>query len=293
MRLLAFQREGTRRLGVRRGESIVDLQALEGRWPSELEQLLAGGTDALRSLDTALARAPREACVPLHEVRPLRPIANPPKILCLGLNYASHVAESISKQRPSHPMLFLRATSSLVGPGEPIVRPGCSEQLDFEGELVAVIGCRARHVSPADALSIVAGYSIFNDGSIRNYQRLTTQWTLGKNFDNTGAFGPEFVTADELPAGAAGLKLETRLNGQVMQSANTTDMLFGVAETIALLSEAMTLEVGDLLVMGTPAGVGAAREPPVWMKPGDVCEVEIEGIGTLRNPIVAEGVTRT
>lgn len=287
MRFVAFQGAGTRRLGVRRGDLIVDLQALDRRWPADLVQLLAGGPEALRTLDSALAQAPRTACLEPRGLEVLRPIATPPKILCLGLNYASHVAESISKQRPSYPMLFLRATSSLVDPDKPIVRPRCSEQLDFEGELVAVIGRRARDVSPADALSIVSGYSIFNDGSIRNYQRLTTQWTLGKNFDGTGAFGPEFVTADELPPGAAGLKLETRLNGQVMQSADTADMLFGVAETIALLSQVMTLEVGDLLVMGTPAGVGAAREPPVWMKPGDVCEVEIEGIGTLRNPIAA------
>src|SRR5690606_36798977 len=155
-------------------------------------------------------------------------------------------------------------------------------------ELAAVIGRRARHVSAEDALQYVAGYSCFNDASVRDYQRKTAQWTIGKNFDATGAFGPFFVTADELPPGAQGLRISTRLNGEVMQDANTGDMLFPVAETIALLTECMTLEPGDVLVMGTPAGVGHARKPQVWMKDGDVVEIEIEGIGVLRNPIVDE-----
>jgi 2-keto-4-pentenoate hydratase/2-oxohepta-3-ene-1,7-dioic acid hydratase in catechol pathway len=164
--------------------------------------------------------------------------------------------------------------------------------LDFEGELVAVIGRTARRVTRDKALDHVAGYSIFNDASVRDYQLRTPQWTVGKNFDASGAFGPDFVTSDELPAGAAGLEIETRLNGQVMQSANTREMIFGVAETIELLSACMTLEPGDVLVMGTPAGVGAARKPPVWMKPGDVVAVTIERIGTLSNPIVAEEAAR-
>ena len=152
-------------------------------------------------------------------------------------------------------------------------------------------GC-LRHVARADALSFIAGYSIFNDASIRDYQLRTPQWTIGKNFDATGGYGPVFVTADELPPGAAGLKIQTRLNGQVLQEANTTDMIFGVAETVALLTECLTLEPGDLLVMGTPSGVGGARNPQVWMKPGDVCEVEIEGIGILSNPIAQEAAAR-
>lgn len=285
MRFLAFERQGQRRIGVRYGEHIVDLQLLNPAWGGESSTLLWAGRDVLDAVKAALPRAPKEAYVQPGAVRPLRPIAAPRKVVCLGLNYDSHVAESMSKQRPSHPMLFLRATTSLADPEQPLLRPRCSEQLDFEGELVAVMGKTVHRASAKDALSSVAGYSIFNDGSIRDYQRFTTQWTLGKNFDQTGGFGPEFVTADELPPGAAGLRLVTRLNGTVMQSANTAEMLFGVAETIALLSEAMTLEPGDVLVMGTPAGVGAARQPPLWMKPGDLCEVEIEGIGVLRNPI--------
>ena len=154
--------------------------------------------------------------------------------------------------------------------------------------LLTAVGRKARHVKQADALAYIAGYSCFNDATIRDYQRKTGQWTIGKNFDGTGAFGPWFVSADELPPGANGLKISTRLNGQTMQSAVTSDMLFPVAETIAILTECMTLEPGDLIVMGTPAGVGYARKPPVWMKAGDVVEVEIENIGVLSNPIADE-----
>jgi 2-keto-4-pentenoate hydratase/2-oxohepta-3-ene-1,7-dioic acid hydratase in catechol pathway len=182
----------------------------------------------------------------------------------------------------------MRGPTSLVAHNEPIIRPRCSEQLDYEAELVAIVGKRGKHVPESDALDYIAGYSIFNEGSIREYQRKTSQWTAGKNFDKTGAFGPEFVTADELPPGATGLGIQSRLNGQVMQDANTSMMLFDVKETVALLTEFMTIEPGDVLVMGTPAGVGHARKPPVWMKDGDVCEIEIEKIGVLHNPIKDE-----
>ncbi|MEM7254401.1 MAG: fumarylacetoacetate hydrolase family protein, partial [Pseudomonadota bacterium] len=156
-------------------------------------------------------------------------------------------------------------------------------------ELAAIVGSVVpRHTEPDTALGHIIGYSCFNDASVRQYQRLTSQWTIGKNFDATGAFGPVLVTADELPEGAAGLSICSRLNGDVMQQANTNDMLFPVAETVALLSQCLTLRPGDLLVMGTPAGVGHARTPPVWMKPGDICEIDIEEIGILTNPVVAE-----
>ena len=179
--------------------------------------------------------------------------------------------------------------------GTPEEKPGVvwflarvSERFDYEAELAVVIGTKARHLTQANALGCVFGYSCFNDMSVRDYQKKTPQWTIGKNFDGTGGFGPVLVTADELPAGAVGLKIQSRLNGQVMQSANTTDMIWGVAETIALLTECMTLEPGDLIVMGTPAGVGQARTPPVWMKHGDTIEIEIERLGILSNPIRAE-----
>ena len=189
---------------------------------------------------------------------------------------------------PDYPTLFARFPSSLIAHDKPIVRPRVSDKLDYEGELVAVIGKGGRYIPRAAALSHVCGYSIFNDGSIRDFQLRTPQWTVGKNFDNTGPFGPIFVSADELPPGAHGLKIETRLNGRVMQSATTADLIFDVATLVALISEAMTLEPGDLIITGTPAGVGAARKPPVFMKAGDICEVEIEGIGILRNPIADE-----
>jgi acylpyruvate hydrolase len=163
-----------------------------------------------------------------------------------------------------------------------------SERFDYEAELAVIIGTKAKHLSQADALSCVFGYTCFNDMSVRDYQKKTPQWTIGKNFDLTGGFGPTLVTADELPPGAVDLKIQCRLNGEVMQNANTTDMIWGVAETIALITECMTLEPGDVIIMGTPAGVGQARKPPVWMKAGDTVEIDIERIGVLTNKIVAE-----
>jgi 2-keto-4-pentenoate hydratase/2-oxohepta-3-ene-1,7-dioic acid hydratase in catechol pathway len=175
-----------------------------------------------------------------------------------------------------------------VGHGAALVRPRVSEQFDYEGELLVVIGKAGRYIGKERALDHVAGYSIFNDGSIRDYQFKSTQWMMGKNFDATGSFGPEFVTADEVPAGAVGLQLRTRLNGQVLQDANTRDMIFDVATLVSTCSEPMALRPGDMIISGTPAGVGAARKPPVWMKSDDVCEIEIEGLGILRNPVVDE-----
>jgi acylpyruvate hydrolase len=186
--------------------------------------------------------------------------------------------------------LFLRVTTSLVAHEQPMIRPRVtdSEGLDFEGEIAVVLGKGGRHISKAEALSHVAGYSVFNDGSVREYQFKTPQWTVGKNFDATGAFGPDLVTADELPPGAKGLRLETRLNGQVVQSASTDEMIFDVASLISIISEAITLEPGDVIVSGTPSGIGWARNPRLLMKAGDVCEVSVEKIGTLRNVIADE-----
>jgi 2-keto-4-pentenoate hydratase/2-oxohepta-3-ene-1,7-dioic acid hydratase in catechol pathway len=215
------------------------------------------------------------------------PIETAGKIICLGLNYVDHAAEG-GHAKPEYPSLFLRCNTSLVAHGEAIWLPKASSKLDYEAELVAVVGRRARHVKAVDALPYIAGYSCFNDGSLRDYQRKTSQWTIGKNFERTGGFGPWFITADEVPPGAAGLSIQSRLNGKVMQNANTSDMIFPVAETVALLSECLTLEPGDLLVMGTPAGVGYARTPPVWMQPGDTIDIAIEGVGVLSNPIADE-----
>lgn len=251
---------------------------------TELGALIALGADELRSVGKTLANAP---VIDPASIAYMPPIANPAKIICVGLNYADHTKESPYEQ-PNYPTLFPRFATSLIGHGQPLIRPLVSDSLDFEGEMVAVIGRGGRHISRARALEHVTGYSLFNDGSVREYQFKSPQWTVGKNFDGTGAFGPAFVTSDELPEGGKGLRLETRLNGAVVQSASTSDMLFDVAEVIAVVSEAITLEPGDVIVTGTPAGIGWARTPRLLMRDGDICEVEIEGIGLLRNPVTDE-----
>jgi 2-keto-4-pentenoate hydratase/2-oxohepta-3-ene-1,7-dioic acid hydratase in catechol pathway len=243
----------------------------------------AGFEAAARAAKGAPAAARRK----LADLKLLPVVPRPGKIVCLGLNYVDHAAEG-GHAKPDYPSFFLRVSTSLVGHNQPILLPKCSDKLDYEAELAVIIGKTARHVAKADALNYVLGYSCFNDGTLRDYQRKTSQWTIGKNFDRTGGFGPWFVTPDELPPGAAGLSIKSILNGQVMQSANTRDMLFPVDETIALLTEVLTLEPGDVIAMGTPAGVGYARKPPVWMKDGDTIDIEIEKIGTLRNPIRKE-----
>jgi acylpyruvate hydrolase len=239
---------------------------------------------ALLDLADSLEDAPVLAA---RDVRLLPPIPRPGKILCIGLNYVDHSAES-GFEAPTYPAVFSRFANSLVAHGEPMVRPDASDLLDYECELAVVMGRGGRHIREADALDHVAGYSLFNDGSVRDFQIKSQQWTMGKTFDGTGAFGPELVTRDELPRGCGGLGIRTILNGEVMQEANTKDMIFGVATLVAILSEAMTLSPGDVIVTGTPGGVGALREPQVWMKPGDECTVEIDRIGSLTNPVVQE-----
>ncbi len=287
MRIVSIIGEGPGRLGVVRDREVIDLGLAAPGVALDLVSVLKGAAGGLRGLAALAASAEPSAYRQMDSLRLGPPIPNPGKVICLGLNYAEHAAEG-GHAKPAYPAIFLRSASSLIGHDAPIMRPRCSEQLDYEGELVAIVGRTARHVTVGSALDYVAGYSCFNDASIRDYQRKTPQWTIGKNFDGTGAFGPAFVSADEIPRGAAGLRIQTRLNGRVMQDANTAQMLFPVAETIALLTECMTLEPGDVIVMGTPSGVGHARKPPVWMKPGDAVEVEIEGIGLLRNRIAAE-----
>ncbi|OTP76468.1 Fumarylacetoacetate hydrolase family protein [Caballeronia sordidicola] len=249
-----------------------------------LEELLAEGTD-LTGWAAKQKGGRIESEIGMKYLPPLR---HPPKILCVGLNFKDHSKESNFEQ-PDYPTMFLRVNTSLVAHNAPIVRPRVSDSLDFEGEIAVVLGRGGRHISKDDALSHVAGYALFNDASVREYQFKTPQWTIGKNFDDTGAFGPDLVTADELPLGAQGLRLETRLNGELVQSANTNDMVFDVPTLISLLSEAMTLEPGDVIVAGTPSGIGWARSPKLLMRHGDVCEVSVQGIGTLRNTIVDEG----
>lgn len=241
-----------------------------------------------RARAESLARdLPATAWRPLSTARFAQPFARPGKVVCLGLNYRAHAQEG-GYAVPDYPAIFLRVPSSLVAAGQPIVCPHVSEKLDYEAELLVVIGKGGRYIPEAEALGHVFGYTCFNDASVRDFQRKTHQWTPGKNFDGTGALGPVVVTADELPEGASGLRIACRLNGETLQDASTADMMVSVARAVATISEFMTLEPGDLIAMGTPQGVGHARTPPLWMKPGDTVEIEIEGIGILSNPIVAE-----
>lgn len=253
-------------------------------YPGALRSVVGSGKEGIAAAHAALSSG---SDLDPEEIRFLPVIPEPLKILCVGLNYRDHAKES-GFQPPAYPTIFSRFATSLIGHDEPLIRPRVSDSLDFEGELAVIIGHGGRRIPEARALDHVAGYSIFNDGSVREYQHKTPQWTLGKNFDRTGSFGPVFVTADELPAGGSGLKIETRLNGATVQSSNTADMVFGVPTLIAVISEAMTLQPGDVIVSGTPSGVGHARTPRLYMKHGDVCEVEIEGLGILRNRIEDE-----
>ena len=252
-------------------------------YPSSIDELIRKGGGALTAAASVMAC---QAEVNLDEVQFLAPVAHPPKIICVGLNYKDHSEESGFKQ-PDYPTLFSRFNTSVIAHGDALLHTSLSDTLDYEGELVVVIGKGGANISRKDALSHVLAYSVFNDGSIREYQFKSPQWMMGKNFDGTGAFGPWLVTADELPPGARGLRLQTRLNGEIVQSANTDDMVFDVESLIVILSEAFTLEAGDLIVAGTPSGIGHAREPKLYMRPGDVCEVEIERIGLLRNQVQA------
>lgn len=285
MRFAAYRQNGLQGLAAAEGSGpFRGYAATEIHYPGDLTSLIAGGSERLQQAGRVLLSG-RE--IDLGSAELLPPLPTPGKIICIGLNYADHSAESGFKV-PDYPTVFGRFASSLIGHGAPIVRPRVSEQLDYEGEFVAVIGKAGRDISKARALEHVVGYSLFNDASIRDYQFKAPQWTVGKNFDGTGPFGPYLVTTEELPPGCAGLRLETRLNGDLVQSASTDDLVFDVATLISVLSEAFTLEPGDIIVTGTPSGVGLARKPPLWMKPGDVCEVKMEGLGVLSNPIVAQ-----
>ncbi len=258
MRIVRFERGGARSSGTVRGDAVIDEESGEE--------------------------------IPLGELSYLPVVEKPGKILCIGINYEAHRIE-MGRDKPAHPIVFTRFVSTLVGHGQPIVRPSVSDQLDYEGELAVVIGRRGRHVKAERALELVAGYTCFNDASVRDWQRHGSQFTPGKNFDSTGAFGPWLVTSDEIPDPSQ-LELCTRVNGERLQHALTGDMTFSVPELIEYLSTFCTLEPGDVIATGTPSGVGDQRRPPRYLRPGDWVEVEIEKIGTLSNPVEAEAVSR-
>ncbi|MBL0421005.1 fumarylacetoacetate hydrolase family protein [Ramlibacter sp. AW1] len=286
MKFTTYLRNQTPRLAVVDGDQLIDLHDADPQVPPDLRAALEAGVDLAAAARQAIGGS--SARMPLARVKLAPLVPEPGKIVCLGLNYFDHAKEG-GRDKPEYPWFFFRGASSLIAHGDAGVVPRVSSRFDYEAELALVIGRRVpRHTRRADALPYVFGYSCFNDMSVRDYQKRTPQWTIGKNFDATGGFGPVLVSADELPEGAKGLRIQGRLNGQVMQDADTSDMIFDVAETIELLADVLTLEPGDVIVMGTPAGVGQARTPPVWMKPGDRFEVEIDRIGTLVNPIEAE-----
>ncbi|MGX0890720.1 2-keto-4-pentenoate hydratase/2-oxohepta-3-ene-1,7-dioic acid hydratase in catechol pathway [Pseudomonas sp. ADAK2 TE3594] len=282
MKLASFIVQGRSTYGVVNGDQVVDLESLKHTFGTDLKQAIAN--NRLADLTSVvLASLPR---IPLAEVTFLPVIPNPGKVLCIGINYATHVRET-GREMPTYPMIFTRFADSQTAHLQPIIRPKASHKLDFEGELAVVIGKPARHVKQADALDYVAGYACYNDGSVRDWQKHTIQFIPGKNFPNTGGFGPWLVTSDEI-GDPQDLELTTRLNGEVMQHTSTSDMIFDVRTLIEYCSTFTELAPGDVIVSGTTGGVGAFREPPVWMKPGDEVEIEISRIGILRNSIVDE-----
>jgi len=286
MKLLSYVHNGQARQALVDGDDAIDVNQAYPEISADLRSALRAGVD-LQRIARAL-RSSRALRLPLSRLRYAPLLPEPGKIICLGLNYLDHAREA-QRETPEYPWFFCRTSSSLLAHEAPGLLPRVSTKLDYEAELALVIGRRVpRHVARDQATSYVFGYSCFNDMSVRDYQKRTPQWTVGKNFDATGAFGPVLVTADELPDGASGLRILGRLNGEVVQDANTRDMIFDVGTVISLLSACMTLDPGDVIVMGTPGGVGQSRTPPLWLRQGDVFEVEIEGIGTLRNPIAAE-----
>ena len=280
MRIINFEIGGSPGIAADEGSGWHGLTQRDGGFPGTLPELIAQGADLL-GIGRSLGQSP---AIDLNAVRLLPPVPVPPKILAVGLNYNDHLEESGLK-KPDYPEIFARFATSLIAHQEPIRRPRESTALDYEAELAVVIGKPGRRIPKEQALDHVAGYSLFNDASLRDFQLRTPQWTMGKNFDGTGSFGPWLVTPDAVPPGASGLRIQGRLNGRVMQDSRTNLLIFGVATLIETLSVAMSLERGDVIITGTPGGVGAARKPPVFMKAGDIFEVDIEGLGVLTNPV--------
>jgi len=294
MRLVSYASDGAWRAGVVIGESVVDAEeagkrsSLPGRW-SAVREVIAQPADQIDALGDAADRLVDDLGVPLDGLELGPPIPDPQKILCIGLNYREHQEETSgvvagAQEVPRYPIVFTKFPGSLIGTGAKIEPPKATNELDFEAELAVVIGKETREVGLADALDSVAGYAAFNDVSARDLQLRSSQWTVGKAFDTAGPFGPWLVTPDEI-ADPQDLEIVGRLNGQVVQQSSTALMIFSIAQLIEYLSQVMTLVPGDVIATGTPSGVGMSREPALYMNPGDVFEVEIEGIGSLVNPI--------
>ena len=286
MKLVTFTHNGHSRIGALVADgTIVDLNRANPLLPTDMLAFLAGGADAKKLAEKALAIPLPSAVLSQSAVTLQAPLPRPGKILCIGLNYRDHAAES-NQPIPDHPTVFAKYNNTVVGPGAAIVLPSVTEKVDYEAEFAFVIGRTARNVKAADALDYVAGYLPFNDVSARDYQMRTSQWTVGKTFDTFGPMGPALVTSDEI-ANPHDLDIQLTINGEVLQSSNTSNLIFSINELIADLTSFMTLEPGDLISTGTPSGVGSARKPQRWLRAGDVVRVTIEGLGTLENPVVA------
>lgn len=289
MRFIVGTIDGVQSVFVAKGDRAFNLSSAMPEIGSDLSTLVASPGPMAK----AVALIGTGDSVAVSDIVPALPIRVPGKFICLGLNYVEHIREG-GYDIPDYPALFMRGHNSLMPAGAPMVRPACSEKLDYEAELLLIIGKGGRHIPEDEALGHVFGYTIFNDGSVRDYQRKTHQWTPGKNFDDTGAVGPVVVTPDELPKGAAGLKIESRVGGEILQSSNTSNMIWGAARSIAIISEFTTLHPGDHIALGTPPGVGHAKKPePRWLRPGETIEVEIEGIGICKNPVIDEDISAT
>jgi len=287
MRLATIQTPAGPRAALFQGEDYIDLHATRPDLPSSVRELLAGGSTMLRSAAEAAAR-PDAARHSAASVKLLAPIPDPPKVICIGLNYRDHAAES-GAPIPKEPVLFSKFATAILGPGEPIRLPSVSREVDYEAELVLVVGKKGRHLSAASALDHLAGCTIGHDVSARDWQlkKDGRQWMAGKTFDTFAPIGPILMTMDEL-GDPHNLSIRLRLNGQVMQDSNTRMMIFRAADLLAYISQIVTLQPGDLIFTGTPSGVGFTRKPPIFLKDGDVVEVEIEKLGVLRNPVKQE-----
>ena len=287
MKLVTVTHRGTMRLGAliaRAAQNyILDLNRAQPDLPTDMLQFLQAGDDALAAAQRAAARADERALIPLAEAALLAPVPRPGKIICIGHNYHGHTGAT----PPAYPDIFAKFNNVVIGHRQPIVVTRASDNVDYEGELAIVIGKRAKYVDQAHALDFVAGYTIFNDVTARDFQSRTTQWTLGKSFDTFGPMGPALVTKDEIQDPGV-LDLSLTLNGQEMQRANTRQLIFPIPFLIECITQAITLEPGDVISTGTPSGTGASQKPPVFMKPGDEVRVRIEKIGELVNPVVSE-----
>ena len=281
MRVTSFEHGGRPSFGVVVDGGVVDAGArLAGQFADLRDVLRAGALDQLHEMSSLAADVSEE------DIRYLSVIPNSTKILCVGINYLGHIGET-GRDVPRYPVFFTRFADSFVGHGQPLIRPRVSTDFDYEGEMAVIIGKHARHVSRARAMDHVAGFTCCNEGSIRDFQYHTIQFTAGKNFHRSGALGPWMVTRDEQPDPAA-FHLQTRLNGEVLQDAPVSDLCFDVPQLIEYCSTWTPLEPGDVIVTGTPGGVGRVRKPPIWMTPGDVVEIDIRGVGVLRNTIADE-----